>query len=279
MTRIMDEILETILPSREALLGPEVFGTPNPQYNPANPSVAETIFWDRMNRALTNVYGKDQQERLSEQFPVRAHRALKYFPYDEGRAKNNPQFFSGRPETSNTYLPASDLINSDKGTGTWSPNTLEAMRMHVLPANLELGRVLEIDGDGSYWSRIPLTAIPEEARTAVKGRMYGVDSTVSTDTVVQAAQKLGYDSVHFKNIVDPGGNSTESSDPEWKDQAGDDDIYVMINPAGTRARGALADPRKKGQNNLMAEIALATGGAGVAAGVSQSEDIRDTLGL
>ena len=277
---IQDEILQTILRQ-----------LPQPSFNPkAGIGEAEVQFNTRMDQALTNVHGQGRTERLQSQFPIKAYRMLKQ-PYREDYNSRwgeefQPQFFTDDPAVLDTYNPIGDqpgqygvqqqLEYLDEG-GT-SPT--------ALPANLDLGKVLVVDAPGQHWNRIQYEGIPDENVIQILARDgwdvpdpskpppgNGIVYGTSTDAIVQAAAELGYDSVQFKDLVDLGGYKSYTGPKE-----GQSNIYAIINPSLIRASTALADPKKKSQNHILAELGLATGAGGAASALAGNEDIRDTIG-
>ena len=262
---------------------------PEPRFRPSQAiGQAEVMFNDKLDQTLTNVTGQPRLERLKTQNPVTAYRMLKQ-PYKEtydgfgGPGEIEPQFFTDDPDVLETYNPIG-------GAEAPVQTNLEYLdesgtKPNALPAQLDLGNVLVVDAPNQHWNRIQYETISDPSVVEILARDgwdvpkegsppagNGINYGTSTDAIVQAAQELGYDSVHFKGLIDLGGYT----DYKGKNE-GRSNIYAVINPTKIRAQTAMGDPRKRNENNILAELGLGIGAAGGAAAAAGNQDILDTI--
>lgn len=220
---------------------------------------------------LTQTTGRTRLQRLEEQYPLVGYRGLKQ-PYNENfgaeyiddetideQFRFQPiEWFAGNPETSNTYTPP--VIENTLGYNT-TPQTL--------PARIDPGRSLTVDVEGGDYAEIPVDKLPNDLRDLINTtRDY-----ITTDHVAELARKAGYDTVVFENMRDP---SSLMNSPDIEPTT----IIAVLPKARHRIRAvtALADPRRKDENDILAGI----GGAALLGGASSSlsnPDIREALGL
>lgn len=174
-----------------------------------------------------------------ERYPVEAFRGTREVIRNE---PSGPEFWSARPDTANTYV----LDGAEGGM--------------VTPGRLRLGRALDIDMGGRAWHELRFDDVPDlEVRAAL-----GPGSVPMT--VAREAQRRGYDSVVFRNIVDGG--------PANRDFAEPDTVYAILNPANRRSRFAKFDPARASEADLLAGLAI---GAPVGA-LTLREALRERYG-
>lgn len=134
----------------------------------------------------------------------------------------------------------------------------------MLPAQLRLGRTLELDAGGAPWNQIDARAIPDrEITRRLRKRMRDSiqRSTLTSRDIAEAARELGYDSVTIRNM------RTLMRGLEK------DDVFAIVRPekGHARARWARFDPGRANENNLLAGV---TGAAAIPAGAASLDALR-----
>lgn len=186
--------------------------------------------------------------RADEMFPVRAYRGMRSV-HNDAYGETAPQWFTDSPDIVNTYVHDSE--------GMAMRGALQGA--NVLPARLNLGKSLEIDAGGSSYYRIPRSSIPDDVLVYLDAQS-GRQNSYTTDKVQFIADKLGYDSVRFRNIRD----AKQMSD-KTVSEVPPSDVFV-INPRAAhnvRAAWATFDPARMGERDILGGLALAAGGGGL----------------
>lgn len=187
--------------------------------------------------------------RADELFPVQAYRGLRGV-HDDAYATKAPQWFSSSPEVTNSYVQT----GSGMQLGEAYPGA------NVLPSRLNLGKVAEIDAAGAPYFRIPRSAIPKDILRNIETGGRGPSKSYSTDTVQHAAERLGYDSVRFRNIRDAMASAADNVAT-----VPPSDVFA-INPRAAhnvRAAWAQFDPARAKEADILAGLGLAVGGGGL----------------
>lgn len=157
------------------------------------------------------------------------------------------------------YRDARAAAQADQGGGQWfsrRPHMASEFGSHeggnVVPAQLRLGRTLEIDARGADWNRIDARGVPDrEVVRRLRRRMRdAIDkSTITTRDLEHVAGELGYESMTIRNM----GRG-------WMKEP--DDVFAVlpegVNKGAIRARWARFDPARAGENDLLAGVAGAT---------------------
>lgn len=243
--------LAPLSPEETGGLNPADFREPIPIDRPT------PTFEDRSDllAELEAMTGQTREQRLDAMFPESGYRGLRQ-PHIENYGaewgERPTVWLSQRPFEANSYL-----------LGGGNPIQPPQGGENILPARFSLGdRPLTIDAQGARYSTIPRELLPEDIRPNLRHP----DSVIAnTDEIAEAARIAGYDSITFQNLIDDMFG--ESTNPTT--------IYALLREELLRSRFAAADPRRRNEANLTAGIAGALG-LGAA---SQSDDIRDTLGL
>lgn len=134
------------------------------------------------------------------------------------------------------------------------PDMAEGYASHeggvMLPAQLRLGRNLEIDAAGAPWNQIDARAIPDrEVTRRLRKRMRDSiqRSTLTSRDIAEAARELGYDSVTIRNMRTLMKGLAK------------DDVFAIVRPekGHIRARHARFDPARANENDLLAGVTAA----------------------
>jgi hypothetical protein len=94
------------------------------------------------------------------------------------------------------------LTNLKQRIGTFGSNQIP---FYVVSSN-----PLFVNGNGSYWGRIPLNLLPKEfAEFVMAATNFTIDATISADEIGTQALKFGYDVIELANIEDDAGLHNE----------------------------------------------------------------------
>lgn len=136
-------------------------------------------------------------------------------------------------ENENVVKLSSEYVKRYLGEGEFI-NYVEDFRKNrgaIYPLYAKLNNTLEIDAKGSNWNEI---RVPEELADVVNIEEWSFDGTygyTNTRAFTDYAHKIGYDSVHIKNVKDDGGRSVNRSSVA--------DIYIVFNPASVASADLL----------------------------------------
>ncbi|MGN0962966.1 MAG: hypothetical protein ACI4PP_05250, partial [Clostridia bacterium] len=98
----------------------------------------------------------------------------------------------------------------------------------IFEVYLKQGKVLTVDGNGANWNRISIPSeLPKRKYRGLKNMEYS--DTADTTYICKEAKKAGYDSVHFKNIIDGTLNN--------KNMFGD--VYAVFDPSQVKSADAV----------------------------------------
>jgi hypothetical protein len=165
-------------------------------------------------------------------------------PYD-GAKVEEPQWFAKDPQTAETYLAKVD--------DSW--NVSSSARPSMTKAKLRLGKSLQVDAQGEPWMYLKVDGIKDpKVREEISKSYPGQE--IGTDTVAAVAQRLGYDSVTFKNIKDEMVTSPTRTKPTT--------VYAVFKPKNIR--GHLANFEDPESDSLMAGLLGTVGTGAIAAG-------------
>lgn len=94
----------------------------------------------------------------------------------------------------------------------------------VFEVYLKQGKMLTVEGNGANWNRISIPSeLPKRKYRGLKNMEYS--DTADTTYICKEAKKAGYDSVHFKNIIDGISNN--------KDMSGD--VYAVFDSSQVKS--------------------------------------------
>ena len=98
----------------------------------------------------------------------------------------------------------------------------------VFEVYLKQGKLLTVEGNGANWNRISIPSeLPKRKYRGLKNMEYS--DTADTTYICKEAKKAGYDSVHFKNIIDGISNN--------KDMSGD--VYAVFDSSQVKSADAV----------------------------------------
>lgn len=127
------------------------------------------------------------------------------------RIDGSALFFTDNKAIAEFYAPRKDNKNSK-----------------VFEVYLKQGKTLTVEGDKANWNRIPIPSeLPKRKYRGMKVMEYS--DTADTSYICKEAKKAGYDSVHFKNIVDGIANN--------KDMLGD--VYAVFDSSQVKSADAV----------------------------------------
>lgn len=127
------------------------------------------------------------------------------------RIDGSALFFTDNKAIAEFYAPRKDNKNSK-----------------VFEVYLKQGKTLIVEGDKANWNRIPIPSeLPKRKYRGMKVMEYS--DTADTSYICKEAKKAGYDSVHFKNIVDGIANN--------KDMLGD--VYAVFDSSQVKSADAV----------------------------------------
>ena len=127
------------------------------------------------------------------------------------RIDGSALFFTDNKAIAEFYAPRKDNKNSK-----------------VFEVYLKQGKTLTVEGDKANWNRIPIPfELPKRKYRGMKVMEYS--DTADTSYICKEAKKAGYDSVHFKNIVDGIANN--------KDMLGD--VYAVFDSSQVKSADAV----------------------------------------
>jgi len=203
--------------------------------------------------SLAKTTGKTQQERVTEDFPVRVYHG------------------TDTAEGIDIFDPDSGMF-SRMGTGTFvADNPIQASTYGkaVMPLQINDTGFARADFNGN-WDEAAEDAIlylPDGKEIDIAG--------FNTDEVARLARSEGVPGVRFDGITDLGPRRYPGMEDAVEDYMSAGDYqYAIFDPAKIKGRFAAGDPAKKGTGEIMASV----GGLGAAAGLSSEEAEAGVVG-
>jgi len=203
--------------------------------------------------SLAKTTGKTQQERVTEDFPVRVYHG------------------TDTAEGIDIFDPDSGMF-SRIGTGTFvadNPTQASTYGKAVMPLQINDTGFARADFNGN-WDEAAEDAIlylPDGKEIDIAG--------FNTDEVARLARSEGVPGVRFDGITDLGPRRYPGMEEAVEDYMSAGDYqYAIFDPAKIKGRFAAGDPAKKGTGEIMASV----GGLGAAAGLSSEEAEAGVVG-